>query len=252
MRLSSGVAIIAVTAGLGLAGCGPSTEQGSDAKVNQAALVGALGERAFADAGQGRARNLLTGELVPRFEDCGDGTVADHSTGLLWEKKTGELGTAVFCDSKSLTATEPDRSCDDTHHVNNTYDWCRDLDKDGSCDRGGTPGDGAVFLDFLGRLNGTRGACLAGVCDWQLPTIGQLKTLVDCSHDGSPPCIDPVFGPTASSGYWSSTSGGYGPSGIRDVGWGKNFGNSGTFINAAGTSYARGVRSGACRVSRSR
>ena len=230
MRLSSSLAIIAVTAGLGLTGCGPSTERGSDATVNQAALVGALGERAFADAGQGRARNLITRELVPRFEDCGDGTVADHSTGLLWEKKTGELGTAVFCDSKSLTATEPDRSCD----------------------RGGTPGDGAVFLDFLGRLNGTRGACLAGVCDWQLPTIGQLKTLVDCSHDASPPCIDPVFGPTASSGYWSSTSGGYGPSGIRDVGWGKNFGNSGTFINAAGTSYARGVRSGACRVSRSR
>jgi len=41
--------------------------------------------------GKGVARTTTVG-----FEDCGDGTVADHSTGLLWEKKTGELGTAVF------------------------------------------------------------------------------------------------------------------------------------------------------------
>ena len=29
---------------------------------------------------------------TPRFEDCGDGTVADHKTGLQWEKNDGDAG----------------------------------------------------------------------------------------------------------------------------------------------------------------
>jgi hypothetical protein len=36
-----------------------------------------------------QANEIVPDPNAPRFEDCGDGTVADHRTGLQWEKKTG-------------------------------------------------------------------------------------------------------------------------------------------------------------------
>ncbi len=157
---------------------------------------------------------------APRFEDCGDGTVADHQTGLQWEKKTGTLGSLVFCD------TTP---CPDPHDVNNLYPWSLT----------GTEPDGAAFTDFLARLNGDPTVvaaigteafgdpaadptvCFAHHCDWHLPAIGELRTILIGPH-GAPgqattcpppkpsPCIDPGFvavgGPTASSFYWSAST----------------------------------------------
>lgn len=50
----------------------------------------------------------------------------------------------------------------------------------------------------------TGGNCFAGHTDWRLPRVDELRTIRNCSF--GIPCIDPVFGPTASSFYWSAAS----------------------------------------------
>ena len=55
---------------------------------------------------------------------------------------------------------------------------------------------------FLAGLNG--GACFAGHCDWRLPTVSELESIVDCSHGA--PCVAGIFGPTQPNSYWSSSS----------------------------------------------
>ena len=139
------------------------------------------------------------------LELCPDGlSVADHDSGLLWERKTGTVGALVSCESAS-------GGCPDPHDVNNLYEWAN---------AGSTP-NGNAFTDFLTKLNdssqpatwstdssfsaGTQtGGCFADHCDWRLPNIVELQTIVDCSHGN--PCIDPLFGPTASTNHWSASS----------------------------------------------
>jgi len=125
----------------------------------------------------------------PRFVDNGNGTITDKQTGLIWEKKT---------------------PTGDPTGVNNNYTW--------SSTFGGTAPDGTLFTDFLAKMNceissdGTCGLALAGFTDWRIPTIAELRSILDTSvagcagAGGTVACIDPIFGPTASSGYWSSTS----------------------------------------------
>ncbi len=126
-----------------------------------------------------------------RFTSSG-ATIVDHQTGLEWEKKTGS-------DAEANAA--------DPHDADNVYSWCAGFD--GACDNPKLPFDGTAATDFLASLNGaSAGGCYAGHCDWRLPTLEELQTIVlpDASCDAAPCVIDPVFLPSTSSSYWTSTS----------------------------------------------
>lgn len=160
--------------------------------------------------------------IACRYGVNGDGTVTDYDTGLQWEQKT---------DDRSV------------HDAGNLYDWSPSL---------GRP-DGTAFTSFLGTLNNgtsrdgaTSDGCFAGRCDWRLPSIVELQTIVDLAApgcgDGSA-CIDQtVFGPTIAFFYWSATTDAEFPV----FAWGVTFGDGKAGASSAiedATLFVRGVRS---------
>jgi Protein of unknown function (DUF1566) len=144
---------------------------------------------------------------LPRFVANGDGTVTDNQAGLMWELQTNT------CSGGAVTCTT------------NQYTWSST----------GALADGTLFTSFIAGLNGGDyynpsvgqvvnagpGSCLANHCDWRIPTLAELQTIVQITAAGcktTAPCIDPIFGPTAplsQSAYWTNstysagTSGGY-------------------------------------------
>jgi hypothetical protein len=166
------------------------------------------------------------------FRDNGDGTVSDLDTGLMWEKKAGSVSEDTpFCPR--------DPECRNVHDVNNRYRWSvRDNDE--------AP-DGPAFTEFLATLNrdvSRNGdeitGCFARHCDWRLPNIDELKTIVD--HRTGNPTIDAIFGPTQPSTYWSATTQTQHPT----FAWGLTFRNGGELdpFNKAGHFFLRAVRGG--------
>jgi hypothetical protein len=104
---------------------------------------------------------------APRFVDNGNGTVTDNLTALQWEKKTN-------LDSTPNAA--------DRHDADNTYSWSAV----------GMAADGTAYTDFLANLNG--GGCFAGQCDWRLPTVAELLTILSEPYPcGGSPCVDAIF-----------------------------------------------------------
>jgi hypothetical protein len=104
---------------------------------------------------------------APRFVDNPDGTVTDNLTGLDWLKFPSPTGT-----------------WENAHVTVANYN-----DNDPPC------------------LGGPAPACFASHCDWRLPTVAELQTLLlepfPCTTS---PCIDPVFASTTATDHWSSTT----------------------------------------------
>jgi len=152
-------------------------------------------------------------EFPTRFTDNGDGTVTDTRTALMWEKKTQDGSV---------------------HDNDDLYTW--------STSSPYNP-DGTAFFGFLAWLNGK--TPFAGYSNWRLPTVAELKTIVDLSVPGcgsGQACVDQtVFGPTQAADYWSASTV---PLSSIDA-WGMSFfyGSEGV-INKTGTAYIRAVRGG--------
>lgn len=130
-----------------------------------------------------------------RFTDNGDGTVSDQTTGLMWTQHTVDCGEA------------PSPLCERLF-VDRGYRWSTEGDAE--------PGsaDGSAFTELLSTLNRCASADglalsggLAGHCDWRLPTVRELQTILLEPHPCSIfPCIDPIFGSINSGRYWSVTT----------------------------------------------
>ena len=92
------------------------------------------------------------------WEENGDGTATQCSTGLIWEMKTGVPSWQATCTDHFV--------CPDPHDVNNSYTWS------GFSGFTSFEFDGTAATVFLDQLNTP--PCFGGSCTWRLPTIVEL------------------------------------------------------------------------------
>jgi hypothetical protein len=144
--------------------------------------------------------NALDGcQAEVRFVDNGDGTISDHQTGLMWEKKVGLDGAPSG----------------DLHDADNVYPWagtclpsevevlCQPTARAQDACPAGAPGcggcaanqtctvepaGGPTVFDWVAQLNA---AGFGGYRDWRVPRLAELETLVDRGR--ASPAITPPF-----------------------------------------------------------
>ena len=171
-----------------------------------------------ASPGQGGARH--TG-VTRRYTDNRDGTITDHKTGLIWEKK--------------------DQAPGGIHNFNNAYKW-------GTMSPPYTM-NGTMVTTFLAALNA--GSGFAGHTDWRIPNRSELESIVDPRND---PAVDAAFNTNCAANctvttcsctkfhvYWSSTTYQDGPDNAWFVYFVDGYVNYGLKGNAH---YVRAVRGG--------
>ena len=155
------------------------------------------------------------------FEDLGNCTIRDNCTGLQWEKKQAVLGVhdvnnryvwAGCCEDGCQTLCQPNAAAKATCEAmaENGTDGCTDQCPTGACyvERGGIAV--TTIFDWVNQLNAEN---FAGHNDWRVPTEAgfnptgtrELESILQhpCVDV---PCIDPIFGPTIPTGYWSRTT----------------------------------------------
>jgi len=170
--------------------------------------------------GPGSDGDLQKG-LSPMLKDLGNGVIKDQRTGLFWEKKS---------DDASI------------HDKDFSYSWGQGVSP--------YPMNGTMVTVFLASLNTP--PCFGGFCDWRIPNIRELLSLVDY---GTPypktfgafdtgcaaSCTVKTCSCTRDGRYWSSTSDWAG----ADYAWYVNFsfGNGGT-AGKTTNYYVRAVRGG--------
>jgi hypothetical protein len=93
------------------------------------------------------------------YTDNGDGTITDHNTGLVWEKKDDSGGI---------------------HDKDNSYTWGMIFPP--------YTMNGTMVTEFLATLNTP--PCFAGHCDWRIPNVRELQSIADYETEES------VAGPT--------------------------------------------------------
>jgi hypothetical protein len=185
------------------------------------------------------AGTLLKMRNKPPFKDNGDGTISE-CTGLMWEKKDNAGGIhdvynvytwAGCCDGSCSTL---DDYCQPNAEAAAACSaqtggavGCSECSV-GTCETGGRLHYRQTIWEWLVQVNAEGGTGFAGHCDWRMPSedgcntcyVGFAAPTVSCPCDSSElesillrpypcrtlPCIDPIFGPTVSSFYWSSTT----------------------------------------------
>jgi Protein of unknown function (DUF1566)/Collagen triple helix repeat (20 copies)/IPT/TIG domain len=181
---------------------------------------------------------ISSGALVcqPRFMANGDGTLTDNQTGLMWELATGTVGgTPNLNDDKDVNALYSPSPTN--------VEFSSSL--------------GAGFLNFLNTDQSSSGGstCFANHCDWRIPNVVELQTILQRTliggsnlipGSGSPiclnsPCIDPAFGPTQPGAYWVNTLAA--DNNLNE--WQVDFSNGSVYLKDRHTeAYARAVRGG--------
>jgi len=137
------------------------------------ACTGPGGEAGTIKVFEGSAATLVCVTPTVRFINLGS-TVYDTQTNLMWEKKVAGAGCL--------------------HCVNDFYTWCNATGIAIGC---------AVTNNWIAAVNAE---AFAGFTDWRVPTRDELATIrVPFPLCGTSPCIDPIFGPTGASFYWSAT-----------------------------------------------
>ena len=154
------------------------------------------------------------------FRDNGDCTITDTCTGLQWEQKGTIPGPhkvddrylwAGCCEDGCETMCQPNAAASATcmaQTVGST-EGCGSQCPTGECYIG-RAGAITTIWDWINQLNAQN---FAGHDDWRVPQEAgfnptgarELESILQrpCTRV---PCIDPLFGPTASAGYWSATT----------------------------------------------
>jgi hypothetical protein len=198
-----------------------------------------------------------------RYRDNDDGTITDKNTKLMWEKK--------------------DQASGGLHNWNNTYPWqgtcsnhaSRACGINADCERGGacTPSGGTRYTIFQWVAQLNTPPCFAHHCDWRIPNVKELQSIVD--YETYLPPVDTAFNNNCTLGctvdgayntrkcsctqsagpsqgyYWSGST--YAPSPLVQpsgsmLAWGVLFGD-GDVLSAgkADHDYVRAVRCGFVR-----